>query len=732
MRRDSPNSDGRTVVQVLLPYALSSAYSYVQPEGMDLEPGHYVRVPLGPRQAVGVVWNAANDEGDTGIEPSKLRPVAEVYPAPPMPALHRRFIDWVANYSVSLPGSVLRMCLRVPEALGHPKSATGYRRGGPEPKRVTPQRARVLDCADDHLAWSVSDLAEMAGVTTSVVRGLVQAGTLLPEQLPPFRPFAKPDLAAGVVKLSREQQKAAQMLRAKVAARAFSVALLDGVTGSGKTEVYLEAVAAAVAAGKQVLILLPEIALTAQFLARIEVRFGTAPAEWHSAVRPRERERVWRAVASGEASIVVGARSALFLPFANPGLIVIDEEHETAYKQEDGVIYHARDMAIVYGSLGGFPVVLASATPSLESYQNAITGRYEHVILRARHGAAVLPEIVPIDMRAQHPPAGTWLSEPLHTAITETLEARGQVLLYLNRRGYAPLTLCRTCGHRIECPDCEAWLVEHRFRRQLVCHHCGHAAPIPTECPACGNENTLVACGPGVERLADEVKEKFPQARMVILSSDLVRGQGLREAVHEIAEGKHDIVIGTQLVAKGHHFPGLTLVGVVDGDIGLNNGDLRAAERTFQVLCQVSGRAGRGSVAGRALIQTYRPDHELISALVAGDREQFYTQELAARENAKLPPCGRLASLIVSGAKQNVLNDFIRRLARAVPATELATVLGPAPAPLALIRGRHRVRFLVKSARDFNMQNFCRAWLDGVDVPASVRVSVDIDPYSFM
>ena len=411
---------------------------------------------------------------------------------------------------------------------------------------------------------------------------------------------------------------------------------------------------------------------------------------------------------------------------------MVDEEHEPAFKQEDGVIYHARDMAVVYGSLGDFPVVLSSATPALESIHNAEAGRYDHLRLHLRHGQAGLPEIVPIDMRQEHPPTGTWLSDPLAAAVGETLEDQGQVLLYLNRRGYAPLTLCRTCGHRIACPDCEAWLVEHRFRRQLMCHHCGHVIPVPRECPSCHNEETLVACGPGVERLADEVRERFPEARSVILSSDLVRGQSLRETIREIAEHEHDIVIGTQLVAKGHHFPGLTLVGVVDGDIGLNNGDLRAAERTYQVLCQVAGRAGRGDKNGRALIQTYQPGHKLIEALVAGDRDRFYGYELSTREHASLPPFGRLAGLIITGVKQDVLNDFVRALTRRIPATDQARVLGPAPAPMVLIRGRHRIRYLIKAPRDFNIQAFIRAWLKDVAVPASVRVNIDIDPYSFM
>jgi primosomal protein N' (replication factor Y) len=597
---------------------------------------------------------------------------------------------------------------------------------------MTPQRARVLDEAHREFARAASDLAEAAGVSSGVVKGLAEAGTLVAEPLPLFVRFKRPDPAAGSRKLSRDQGAAARAVRQAVAARRYSVSLLDGVTGSGKTEVYMEAVAACVAAGRQALVMLPEIALTSEFLTRLEERFAAAPAEWHSAVRPRERERVWRAVANGEARIVVGARSALFLPWRDLGLIVVDEEHEAAYKQEDGVSYHARDMAVVYGSLGGFPVVLSSATPSLESMYNVGAGRYAHVTLEARHGVANLPDIVPLDMRKLHPAAGTWISEPLREAITEALDQGDQVLLYLNRRGYAPLTLCRTCGHRFACPDCDAWLVEHRFRRQLMCHHCGFSIPVPDACPSCGGEGTLVACGPGVERLAAEVKERFGAHSTVILSSDLTRGSSLRDLLREITEGAWDIVIGTQLVAKGHNFPRLTLVGVVDGDIGLGNGDLRAAERTYQVLCQVAGRAGRAERPGRALIQTFQPQHPLIASLVAHDRDAFYAWEMRTREQGDLPPHGRLAALILSGERQDQVDGAARRLARAVPQAEHIHVLGPAPAPMALVRGRHRVRFLVKARRDSNVQAFLHAWLDGIKLAGSVRLQVDVDPYSFM
>ncbi len=725
MSSDSPPS----VAEVLLPLALAGAYSYSVPQDMALREGSYVRVPLGPREATGVVWGF---NGGGGVDDAKLRDVSEVFETPPMPELQRRFIDWVAHYTMSPPGSVLRMCVRVPEALGREKGRTGYRRSGPEPERMTPQRMRVLAEAHAEIARSTADLAEAAGVSGGVVKGLVEAGTLSAEPLPAFKPFRVPDPGAPSVRLSRSQERAAKALRGAVAARNFSVSLLDGVTGSGKTEVYLEAVAACVASGRQALVLLPEIALTVQFLRRFEARFGAPPAEWHSAVRPRERERVWRAVARGSALIVVGARSALFLPFADLGLIVVDEEHESAYKQEDGVAYHARDMAVVYGSLGDFPVMLASATPALETMNNVQAGRYAHVTLADRHGSAGLPEIRAVDMRKHPPASGTWLSEPLADAMTQTLGDGGQVLLYLNRRGYAPLTLCRACGHRFACPDCDAWLVEHRFRRQLTCHHCGYSLPVPKACPQCEAEDKLVACGPGVERLAAEVAERYPDARAVILSSDLTRGATLRDLLREIAEGEFDIIIGTQLVAKGHHFPDLTLVGVVDGDIGLGNGDLRAAERTYQVLCQVAGRAGRGEKAGLALIQTYQPEHALITALAAHDRDGFYAHEMAAREHAALPPFGRLAGLVLSGASQDGVEDAARRLARQAPRAETVRVLGPAPAPIAFVRGRYRMRFLLKATRSADLQAYLRTWLEPHKLPSSVRLQIDIDPYSFM
>ena len=721
----------KVCVQVLLPLALPAAYSYLAAAEMGLMPGHYVRVPLGPRQITGVVWSIEETGEEPEISRDRLKYVAERFDTPPMPEIQRRFVDWVAGYTLSAPGSVLRMCLRSTEALSPPKPQMGYRIGGPEPKRLTPQRQRVLAAASDGLLRRPAELAEIAGVTTSVVRGLIDAKTLVGEVLPPLKAFDRPDPRAQQVQLSAEQAKAATVLRANVAARKYSVTLLDGVTGSGKTEVYFEAIAATVERGRQVLLMLPEIALTTGFVKRFEQRFGVRPAEWHSGMTARMRQRVWRAVALGEAKVVIGARSALFLPFSDLGLIVVDEEHDTAFKQEEGVIYHARDMAVVRGALGEFPVVLSSATPALETLVNVDNERYQSVQLTRRHAGASYPQMNIIDLKTEGPEPQKWIAPALVAAMAETLGAGEQVLLFLNRRGYAPLTLCRRCGHRFKCPDCDAWLVEHRFRRQLQCHHCGFNTNRPDECPACQSQGSLVACGPGVERIAEEAAELFPDARLSILSSDMSSHKSLSDMLVDITERKVDLIIGTQLAAKGHHFPGLTLVGIIDADIGFGQGDPRGAERTYQILRQVAGRAGREKQPGRAFIQTYAPEHPAIDALIKGDRDAFYDHEREVRKRSGFPPYGRLASIILSGASQTGVEQFARMLARSAPSGDGARVLGPAPAPIAVIRGRHRYRLLVKTKRDFNVQKYISQWLQPLKIPSNLRLSIDVDPQSF-
>jgi primosomal protein N' (replication factor Y) len=733
------------VVDVLAPVAVDVAYSYRAPAQWGLAPGRFVVVPLGARRAVGVVWATREGSGDN------LKSVAEVRDFAPLRKPLRDFVDWVARWTLAPRGMVLRMATRAPEAAAAPPPRLAYRATGKAPLRATPARARVLAALSRSPPLAKVTLAESAACGVGVIDGLVADGALEIVALPPepAAPPLDPDFAPQA--LAPDQRAAAEALKRAVQARASGAILLEGVTGSGKTEVYFEAVAAALSAGRQALVLLPEIALTAQFLDRFAARFGARPAEWHSAISPRQRERLWSAAASGEARVVVGARSALFLPFADLGLIVVDEEHEGAYKQEDGVIYHARDMAVVRGRLESAPVVLASATPSLETRVNAEQGRYGWLRLASRFGKRALPDLTAIDLRREGPPRGRWLAPRLVAGIEAGLASGEQSLLFLNRRGYAPLTLCRACGHRFQCPNCAAWLVEHRFRKALVCHHCGHFEKRPDVCPECQEADSLVACGPGVERLAEEVEALFSNARTLTLSSDFPGGvERLRAQLDAAARGEYDLLIGTQLVAKGHNFPLLTLVGVVDADVGLANGDPRAAERTFQLLRQATGRAGRGDKPGRAALQTWQPEHPVIAALLSGDAERFYAAETEQRRRGGLPPFGRLASIIVASEDRGGAEAHARALARAAyglspgKAWRLAPIggaaqsdeivlLGPAEAPMAVLRGRHRFRLTAKAPRGVDLQGFLRALLAAA--PASrggVRVAIDVDPQSFM
>ena len=719
-------------VAVLLPLPLAGSYDYAVPDGLQVAPGDVVLVPLGSREVWGVVWGEAE-----GIEARRLKPILEVLAPDALPEISRRFVDWVSNYTLAPKGPVMRMAISVSSALEPEKPVLALRRTtlSAETVRMTPARLRVLEAAV--MALPPGDLARAAGVGSGVVKGLVDAGLLESVALP-RRPWPRPDPETPGPALSRAQESASAALRASVAAADFQVTLLDGVTGAGKTEVYLEAIAEALRQGRQSLVLLPEIALSQQWLERFKRRFGVPPVAWHSELTGRQRRMAWRAVRSGEAAVVVGARSALFLPYADLGLIVVDEEHEAAFKQEEGVIYHARDMAVVRASLGKLPVVLVSATPSLETLANVESGRYAVQHLPSRHGGASLPKAQLVDLRRAPPERLStgepgWLSPPLRTAITETLAAGEQALLFLNRRGYAPLTLCRACGFRLQCPNCTAWLVEHRLLRRLQCHHCGHQVPLPSSCPSCGVEGKLAPVGPGVERLAEEAALLFPDARRAIFSSDAIAGpQALAAAVAAIEERKVDLLIGTQIVAKGHHFPHLTLVGVVDGDLGLIGGDLRAGERTFQLISQVAGRAGRAERAGRVLIQTADPEHAVMQALGALDREAFLEAERAGRRKQGLPPYGRLVALILASHDPELVDSAAQALARNAPRGKGVQVLGPAPAPLAVLRGRHRRRFLMKTRKDLLPQPLVRAWIDSVKLPAAVRLAVDVDPYSFL
>ena len=727
-------------VRVLVLNAALGPLDYRVPQGMVVEPGAIVMAPLGPRQIMGIVWEAENLPGET-VADARLRPLLSVLPVPPLPAPLRRLIEWTADYYCAGLAQVARMALSSPAALQGGRMMTEYRLSAPADDdapapRLTPQRATAIARLAGQQA-TIRELAEIAGVSDAVLRGMANAGLLEAVTVDCDRPYPAPDPTFAAPALSADQQAAADAFVEAVAANQFAPFLLDGVTGSGKTECYFEAVAEAVREGRQVLVLLPEIALTQNFLRRFEARFGVAPVLWHSALKSAERRRAWRAVSEGPenggASVVVGARSALFLPYARLGLIVVDEAHETSFKQDDGVRYNGRDVAVIRARFEGIPVILASATPALESLTLAEAGVYRRIVLGDRFGGATMPAITVVDLTLDPPERGHWLAPSLVQALRERLAKGEQSLLFLNRRGYAPLTLCRHCGYRFQCANCSAWLVEHRLSRRLACHHCGHEQPVPPACPECGEPDCLVACGPGVERIADEVAEVLPGARIAIVTSDTLNSPEKISAFVAAAEGGEiDVIVGTQLVTKGYHFPDLTLVGVVDADLGLEGGDLRAGERSYQQIAQVSGRAGRAAKAGEVLIQTRHPKAPVIAALAKGDRDAFYAAESASRRSAGAPPFGRWAAIIVSSEDEAEAKEAARAIGGTRPSLPDVAILGPAPAPMALLRGRYRYRLLVNARRSAELQAVIRAWLEPLRLPPGVRVGVDIDPYSFV
>ena len=720
---------------------VAKRYSYAVPPGQSVVPGQVVRIPFGKKKAgdgeptLGVVWQAGEDEG---LPPDKIKQLTPLSDWPPLSAELRQFLEWAANYTLSPIGSFARMSLPIADVTRPTPKQTKYSLN-PQwigiNKKLTEARRKVIDLLQSGGMLTRQEIIAAVKVSDSVIKaladeGVLQATEVSHEQELPV--LADPE-AITLPVYNAEQQKAADRLAGFVKEEVFGVALLDGVTGSGKTEVYFAAIKQALLQKKQALILIPEIALTTQLVQRFTQRFGIAPVTWHSHMTPAQRRRNLKAIVHGQAQVILGARSALFLPYTDLGLVVIDEEHDSSYKQEEGVFYNARDLAIKRAQIESFPVFLVSATPSLETYHNAETGKYEWVKLPARYAAAELPTVKVIDMRKEKIRRTQFLSLPLLEDIKQTLEKGEQVMLYLNRRGYAPLTLCRSCGHRIECPRCSAWMVQHRTTAALMCHHCGwHMAP-PKKCPHCSAEDSLVPCGPGVERIEDETKAHFPDKRVAVLSSDTQKSvTTMSETLDKIQNKEVDIIVGTQIVAKGHHFPMLTLVGVIDADLGLGGGDLRAGERTFQVLHQVSGRAGRGERPGHVLLQSFMPEHRVIQTLAAGDRDAFLNVEAQERVQAGMPPAGRLAGLIISSKKKEDAERFAQELADTAPNAEGIRILGPAQAPIFKLRLQYRYRLLVKTARDRNIQKYISEWLAQHRAPSGVRVQVDIDPYSFM
>lgn len=728
---DSQTSDKTVRVAVAVP--LDRTFDYSLAGQGPLARGSLVSVPFGPRQLHGIVLGPG--EGD--VPPESLKAITEIVSLPPFEPRFVDFLERVAAWTMAPIGSVAKMALSQPQALQPPPQRKLFRRPAspPEGEKLTAARQRVADILGHAGAMASSDLQREAGVSAGVITGMQAAGSLdmvlVSDESPP-----SPVQSGGGLALSADQHAAAEQIAGQLG-KGFASFLLDGVTGSGKTEVYFDAVQRTLDAGKQVLILLPEIALSAAWKQRFHDRFGVMPTEWHSDVAAGRKRRAWRHAHTGAAQVVVGARSALFLPFARLGLIVVDEEHEQAYKQEDQVIYHARDMAVLRARLESCPVVLATATPSLESWVNAgMVGdppRYRHIALPKRIGLAQLPEIKAVDLRRTPPERGRWLAPPLVAAITERLEAGEQSLLFLNRRGYAPLTLCGGCGHKVTCPNCDSWMVMHRLAGRLKCHYCGFEARPRRDCPECGEEDSMQACGPGVERLAEEVLQRFPEARFAVFSSDTVTSPASAEAfIRSVTDGEVDIIIGTQMVAKGHHFPGLTLVGIVDADLGLAGGDLRAAERSFAMLAQVAGRAGRAERPGLAMLQTTDVSTPVMNALLSGDRDRFLQAEAEARRLASMPPFARLAAIVLSANDSQRLQAAMQALATSRPHYHGVSVYGPSIAPLGFLRGRHRGRALVQVEKTVDIQAVIQGWLAELKLPSGVRLQVDIDPYSFV
>ncbi len=719
---------------VLLPLPFDEPFDYTSDE--DLPVGTLVRVPWGKQEIVGAVWNKKQV---SDCHPQKIKQIIKKYNFSPLNKEIIELIKFVSQYNMAPLGMVLKMVISVKQVFDDEPTEIFYELTGKtlaEAKlKNSDARWHVIDLLK-HGAYTKAEICRGAGCSAGVVEALNKAGIITGKAEIKKKQYDEPKPDFVRVKLTDEQQVAADNVVSKVG-KGFSVTLIDGVTGSGKTEVYFEAAAEVLKQNKQVLILVPEISLTAQWLARFEQRFGVKPVSWHSGLSIRERTDNWIAVVEGRARVIVGARSALFLPYPELGLIVIDESHDHSFKQEDFVNYQCRDMAVVRAKFGHFPLILSTATPDLETVVNVENGKYDCVKLTKRFAGANLPEIKIIDLKKDKPQRGewgpSWLSPTLVTAIKNNLEKGEQSMLFLNRRGYAPLLICRDCGYRLQCPHCTAWLAEHRSSNKLICHRCGYMTERPKACPNCHSEDGLTACGPGVERVAEEVSHRFPEARLKVLSSDTTSSVAeLSKVFAEMEKGKLDIMIGTQILAKGHHFPELTLVGIVDADLGLMGSDLRASEQTFQLLSQVAGRAGRGEKSGEVIVQTLYPENAVLHALVDNNRNKFMELEKQTRRMLKMPPYGKLAAIIVSSEKANLAEKIAVALGKTAPNTDYITTLGPAPAPVFMLRNKYRFRLLLKAARNINIQEVLKVWVQKVNVPNQVGVEIDIDPYSFM
>ena len=725
-----------TIVKVLIPNVVNTGYDYRLTGPANL--GTFVAVSVMNRPYIGVVYGF----GDSGLPDSKIKNVSQIFDT----GLSLTDLQWIrrmSEWTLMAPGAVLRLIINVPDAFLPPPVQQLYSYNFDNNARMTENRLAVCDAfaSNDNEPMTTSDIQNISHVSSAVVRTMIKNGILLPSALRVVDEgaFDYKYMDSGDIELNAEQQSAANAIGDAISGGGFSVHLLDGITGSGKTQVYFDSAWRAYSAGKSVLLMMPEIALTAQFMHRFASRFGAPPVVWHSNLTSARRRQIWRGVAQGKIRMVVGTRSALFLPWQDLGLIVIDEEHDTSYKQEDMGNYHARDMAILRARIANFPIVLASATPSAETLENVNLGKYNHLRLTSRYGGASLPKIETIDLREHRPEPYMaddteqtgYLSEPMCDAISQTLSSGQQVMLFINRRGFAPIVQCKKCGWTATCPDCSVGMTYHKRVNKLLCHMCGRTAPLPTKCPQC--DTPVSMRGVGLEKIQQEVNVRFPSARTALVSSDTILSrQTLERLVHQMEQGEIDIVIGTQILAKGHHFPNLTLVGVVDSDMGLFGTDFRSGEHTFQQLFQVAGRAGRGRIPGRVLLQTYQPDHPVITSICNYDRDSFMSTDMAGRRLAQMPPYGQLIAVIVESEKESTLARFCADLSATAPILHGGKIMGPITAQIYQIRNWYRMRFLVSGGRNANLQPIVSSWLSSVRVPSGVRIKIDVNPVNFM
>ena len=725
------------IVKVLIPNVINTGYDYKLTSDADI--GAFVRCTVMNRQYIGVIIGP----GDSNLEISKIKPIIEVCDLGLLSQADIKWIHKMSEWTLMSPGAVLRLIINVPDAFNPPRVEQLYAYNFEATGKMTDSRQAVCDAfqSNDNESMSVADIQNIAHVSSAVVKNMIKSNFLVPvdtrEKSNDAFNYSYFDTKSVV--LNDEQQSVADIIADSINKNEFSVFLLDGITGSGKTQVYFDSVLRAYNNGKSVLLMMPEIALTAQFINRFKQKFGAPPVVWHSNLTAARRRDIWRGVASGKIRIVVGTRSALFLPWQDLGLIVVDEEHDTSYKQEDMGLYHARDMAVLRAKISGFPIILASATPSFETLHNVVLGKYTRLCLRSRFGGASLPSIEAIDMREQHPEVYKLddkeipgnLSPKLCEEIRNTLESKQQVMLFINRRGFAPIIQCKKCGWVAQCPDCSIGLNYHKHLGKMVCHMCGKMMSVPDKCPQCGNEVSMR--GAGLEKIEEEISVKFPNARTALVSSDtMMSREALERLVNKMENGEIDIIIGTQILAKGHHFPNLTLVGVIDADMGLFGTDFRAGEHTFQQLFQVAGRAGRGEFPGHVFLQTYQPEHPVIRAICAGNRDDFMWNDMESRKMAKMPPFGQLIAVIVEADKEQTLRKYCDQLAKVAPVLNGGKIMGPIAAQIYQIRNWYRMRFLISGDVRANLQPVVRAWLNKVKQPPNVRIKIDVNPQSFM